>query len=104
MKKGDVVYLKSGGPAMTVGSVDGLFAECVYFHDGEAVPFGCDIEMLTSDEPQNKIKITWDESVNPYLPVGIFYKILKDKDKEKSVSEQLNDLIVGMLNDANLRK
>lgn len=35
MQVGDVVKLKSGGPAMTVQSVEGGKAHCSYWNDGE---------------------------------------------------------------------
>jgi uncharacterized protein YodC (DUF2158 family) len=35
IRAGDVVVLKSGGPDMTVESIEGLLARCVWFLSGE---------------------------------------------------------------------
>lgn len=40
IKAGDVVELKSGGPKMTVGSVDGDRCTIVWFNDREEVNYG----------------------------------------------------------------
>lgn len=54
LKIGDVVQLKSGGPAMTVvGDVDGRELRCAYFlHDGE----GCHDEFNVILLPREALK------------------------------------------------
>ncbi len=39
IKKGDVVQLKSGGPLMTVQTVNTGIANCVWFDDGQNLRF-----------------------------------------------------------------
>jgi uncharacterized protein YodC (DUF2158 family) len=34
MKEGDVVYLNSGSPELTVENVNGNFVKCIWFNDG----------------------------------------------------------------------
>lgn len=46
MKPGDIAYLKSGGPAMTVKSVSDKEAECQWFDDRKVAMGG--VFLLTS--------------------------------------------------------
>lgn len=56
LKVGDVVYLKSGGPAMTVHRiiVDRDNAECAWFQDDELKDYIFTQDSLTKENPRQK--------------------------------------------------
>lgn len=52
IKKGDIVWLKSGGPKMTVQHIDDEQAcQCVWFHCGEIKVFKFDSSTLIPYDP-----------------------------------------------------
>lgn len=52
MKAGDVVYLKSGGLAMTVKVVVNQDCKCVWFNGGSTLEATFPILVLTDEEPR----------------------------------------------------
>lgn len=50
LQAGDVVRLKSGGPAMTIKYIDGKEAYCQWFLDGKALQEGFPLASLKQDE------------------------------------------------------
>ena len=51
-KKGDVVWLKSGGPKMTIKSTSKLdICTCIWFQFGEIQSFEFEFELLTLSDP-----------------------------------------------------
>lgn len=53
---GDVVFLKSGGPAMTVAEIDATTTKvtCLWFADGETCSSMFIDETLTTDKPDTR--------------------------------------------------
>lgn len=50
LKKGDIVWLKSGSPKMTVDSVNVGGCVCIWFDGKEAKKYVFDVESLTKEE------------------------------------------------------
>ncbi len=51
MEIGNVVWLKSGGPAMTISDLRHNTAYCVWFLNGEIKGQDFDIPTLTNEDP-----------------------------------------------------
>lgn len=49
---GDVVYLKSGGPAMTVMSISGTIVKVGWIYEGDLRTETFQIDMLTKTNPK----------------------------------------------------
>lgn len=53
-KKGDIVYLKSGSPAMTIDAIEDNIANCIWFDKKQNIQiFSFALELLTSDVPDD---------------------------------------------------
>ena len=52
LKIGDVVRLKSGGPSMTVRSLDGEFVDCEWFSKGELYAHPFPLQMIVKTSPE----------------------------------------------------
>lgn len=63
IKAGDIVYLKSGGPKMTVVStyVDDSMAECAWFDQNRAEGASFPMEALTKKDPSAQETYTYGE-------------------------------------------
>jgi uncharacterized protein YodC (DUF2158 family) len=58
IKAGDVVWLKSGGPKMTVKSIDSKqLCKCIWFQHGEIHHCDFEIVTLTKNDPTNMFLI-----------------------------------------------
>jgi len=65
IKAGDVVRLKSGGPAMTVESTDGKTAMCRWFHDKKAESRNFQVVALELDDEPDSIDPDEPNSIEP---------------------------------------